>query len=61
MLAMTNAPTPTAIPAMAPGLRLELLRLDLVDGGADGGVVVLVGFVDVSPNGTPITEASDDA
>jgi len=59
MPAMTNAPIPTAIPAMAPGLLLELLRLDLVDGGAGAGVVVLGGLAALK--GTFITEASDDA
>jgi len=59
MLDMINAPIPMAIPAMAPGLRLELLRLELVDGGAGAGVVVLDGVEAV--NGILINEASDDA
>ena len=41
MLNMTNAPIPMAIPAMAPGLRLEPLLLTPVVGRSGSGIVVL--------------------
>jgi len=65
MLDMTNAPLPTAMPAIAPGFRLEPLLSTSVGGRAGSGDVVLDRVVvldgDAAVKGTPINEASDDA
>jgi len=61
MLDMTNAPIPMAMPAMAPGLIMVLLRLELVRGGAEVEFVSFDEAEVVSPRGTFNTDASDNA
>jgi hypothetical protein len=58
---MTNVTVPTAIPAMAPGLMLEFRSFTFVGGGMDVGVLVFDEIVAVSPKGTLIANARDDA
>jgi len=61
MLVMTNAPTPMAIPAMAPGLKLEPLLSGSVAECVDVGLVVLDESVVVFSRGTFMTDATEDA
>jgi hypothetical protein len=58
---MTKVTIPTAIPAMAPELSLEPWSLVFAGGGVSGGAVEFDEALDLSPKGTLITDAIDDA